>query len=135
MTIIRIADSSDPRLTDYVGLTDVALRSRSEPQKGLFIAESTSVIERALEAGHQPRSFLMEDKWLDVLLPMLESVDAGEQGSVPVFIADRSVLQEITGFNVHRGALAAMQRPVLPSVEELLPGSAPALVVVLEDIV
>lgn len=135
MTFIRIDDSSDPRLSDYVGLTDVALRSRSEPEKGLFIAESTSVIERALEAGHRPRSFLMEGKWLEPLLPMLEAVDAGEQGTVPVFLADRDVLHSITGFNVHRGALAAMHRPELPTVEDLLPGSGPGLVVVLEDIV
>lgn len=135
MTIIRIDEAGDPRLADYVGLTDVALRSRSEPEKGLFIAESTSVIERALEAGHRPRSFLMEDKWLEALLPLLESVDAGEQGKVPVFVADKGLLQSITGFNVHRGALASMHRPTLPSVHDLLPGSGPALVVILEDIV
>jgi len=135
VTIVRIASTDDPRLADYVGLTDVALRSRSEPEKGLFIAESTSVIERALEAGHRPRSFLMEDKWLPSLLPLLESVDAGENGSVPVFIADRELLHGITGFNVHRGALAAMHRPVLPAVAEVIAGDDPRVVVILEDIV
>lgn len=135
MTILRIESTDDPRLSDYVGLTDVALRSRSEPEKGLFIAESTSVIERALEAGHRPRSFLMEDKWLEGLTPLLESVDAGPSGAVPVFVASRDVLNAITGFNVHRGALAAMHRPSLPSVETLLGQTDARLVVVLEDIV
>ena len=135
MTIVRIEAADDERLGDYVGLTDVALRSRSEPEKGLYIAESTSVIERALEAGHLPRSFLMEDKWLDDLMPLLEGVDAGESGSVPVYVASREVLHSITGFNVHRGALAAMHRPPLPSVDELLEGADPQVVVVLEDIV
>ncbi len=135
MTVVRVEVADDDRLHDYVGLTDVALRSRSEPEKGLYIAESTSVIERALEAGHRPRSFLMEDKWLDGLMPLLESVDAGESGSVPVYVAAREVLHSITGFNVHRGALAAMHRPPLPSAAELLDDRAPEVVVILEDIV
>lgn len=135
MSIVRIEAVDDPRLSDYVGLTDVALRSRSEPEKGLFIAESTSVIERALEAGHRPRSFLMEDKWLEGLLPLLESVDAGPDGTVPVFVASREVLHSITGFNVHRGALAAMHRPRLRSAAELLDAADARRVVILEDIV
>lgn len=135
MTIIRIDDPRDGRLSDYVGLTDVALRSRSEPEKGLFIAESTSVIERAIEAGTRPRSFLMEDRWLEPLLPLLRSVGAGEDGDVPVFLADRDLLRSITGFTVHRGALAAMHRPALPPVESILPAEGPCLAVVLEDIV
>ncbi len=135
MSIIRIDEVDDPRLADYVGLTDVALRSRSEPEKGLYIAESTSVIERALEAAHRPRSFLMEDKWLDALMPLLESVGAGESGDVPVYVASREILHGITGFNVHRGALAAMHRPPLPSVADLLAARDPRVVVILEDIV
>lgn len=132
MTIVRIDDPSDARLSDYVGLTDVALRSRSEPEKGLFIAESTSVIERALEAGMRPRSFLLEERWLESLLPLLRSAEAGE---VPVFVADRAVLRSITGFTVHRGALAAMHRPALPALDDVLPATGPCLAVVLEDIV
>lgn len=135
MTIIRIEDPGDERLSDYVGLTDVALRSRSEPEKGLFIAESTSVIERALAAGIRPRSFLMEERWVEPLLPLLRGVDAGEQGDVPVFVADHTVLRAITGFTVHRGALAAMHRPRLRSIDEVLPATGPCLAVVLEDIV
>lgn len=135
MTVIRITDPADPRLADYVGLTDVALRSRSEPERGLFIAESTSVIERALEAGVRPRSFLMEDKWWEPLQPMLSGVDAGEAGSIPVYLADREVLQAITGFNVHRGALASMHRPPLRDVADLVPATGRCSVAVLEDIV
>lgn len=135
MAIIPLTDAADPRLSDYMGLTDVALRSRSEPEKGLFIAESNAVIERALEAGHRPRSFLMESKWLESMLPLLESVDAGEAGEVPVYVGDRAMLRGVTGFTVHRGALAAMHRPALPSVEEVVGGDGPSLVLVLESIV
>lgn len=135
MAIIPLTDPADTRLSDYIGLTDVALRSRSEPEKGLFIAESMSVIERALEAGHRPRSFLMESKWLESMLPLLEAVDAGEAGSVPVYVGDREMLRGITGFTVHRGALAAMHRPALPSVEEVVGGDGPRLVLILESIV
>ncbi len=133
--VIRLESAADPRLADYVGLTDVALRSRAEPQRGLFIAESRSVIERAIEAGHSPRSFLMEDVWLESMQPMLESVGAGEGGEVPVYVGDRHLLREITGFTVHRGALAAMHRPPLPTVAEVIDGPDPRLVVICEDIV
>lgn len=135
MTVTRITDPADPCLADYVGLTDVALRSRSEPERGLFIAESTSVIERALEAGMRPRSFLMEDKWWEPLQPMLRAAGAGEGGPIPVYLAEREILESITGFNVHRGALASMHRPPLCDVEELVPAEGRCLLVVLEDIV
>lgn len=140
MAIIEVSSPDDPRLADYVGLTDVALRSRSEPEKGLFIAESTSVIERALEAGHRPRSFLMESKWLEPMLPLLDTVGAGESGEVPVYVGDREMLRSITGFTVHRGALSAMHRPRLPSVHDVIGGigtsdEEPFLVLILESIV
>lgn len=128
--ITRITDREDARLDDYVGLTDVALRSRTEPERGLFIAESASVIRRALATGHRMRSVLMDDRWLADLDDVVES--AASQGA-PVYLADRPVLESITGFNVHRGALAAMQRPVLPGLAEVLSGAR--RVVVLEDIV
>jgi tRNA G18 (ribose-2'-O)-methylase SpoU len=137
--VIRIDDPADPRLIDYVGLTDVALRSRREPEQGLYMAESSSVIRRALEAGHRPRSFLMAPKWLDDMASTLDHAGAGPTGDVPAFVADDAVLRGVTGFHLHRGALAAMQRPVLASVEEVLSssrGGGPARrIVVLEDIV
>lgn len=127
MHIVPISDPADPQLRDYVGLTDVSLRRLSEPADGLYIAESTKVIERALAAGHRPRSVLLQQKWLGELEPLLAGFD------IPVFLADQQVLERITGFVMHRGALASMHRPALPDAAELLRGAR--RVVVLEDIV
>ncbi len=139
MPVVRIADAVDERLADYVGLTDVALRTRQEPARALYMAESSSVIRRAVEAGHQPRSFLMEEKWLDEMDDVLSQVGAGVHGDVPVFLGTPDVLREITGFTMHRGALAAMHRPELPSVSDLLSAAVEARpitrAVILEDIV
>ncbi|GAA1637122.1 TrmH family RNA methyltransferase [Georgenia ruanii] len=142
--LIRITDPADDRLGDYTHLTDVALRSKHEPAKGLYIAESSNVIRRALEAGHRPRSFLMAEKWLESMAPVIAAApgcegapDGGEQ--VPVFVAEEPVLRAITGFHLHRGALAAMHRPPLAGVRELLEGARAGAgarrVAILEDIV
>lgn len=127
MRIVPIDDPADPALVDYVGLTDVVLRRLSEPAGGLYIAGSTKVISRALAAGHLPRSVLLQQKWLDELAPVLADHD------IPVFLASPELLERITGFVMHRGALASMRRPELPSVAELLRDAR--RVVVLEDIV
>jgi tRNA G18 (ribose-2'-O)-methylase SpoU len=127
---IRIESLSDERLLDYVGLTDVALRRRSEPERGLYIAESEKVIRRALEAGHRPRSFLMAQRWLTDLGDVV--ADAEAHGT-PVFVGDHGVIEALTGFHLHRGALASMQRPALPALDEVLGGAQ--RVFVLEDIV
>lgn len=127
MHIVPISDSADPQLRDYIGLTDVSLRRLTEPEDGLYIAESTKVIERALAAGHRPRSVLLQQKWLDELRPLLGEFD------IPVFLASQEVLGSITGFVMHRGALASMHRPVLPEPSDLLRDAR--RVVVLEDIV
>jgi tRNA G18 (ribose-2'-O)-methylase SpoU len=127
MHIVPITDPADPELIDYIGLTDVVLRRLSEPAGGLYIAESTKVISRALAAGHRPRSVLLQQKWLDELAPLLEEFD------IPVFVATPELLENITGFVMHRGALAAMHRPELPAVAELLRDAR--RIVVLEDIV
>ena len=127
-----VTDPADERLTDYVALTDVALRSRQEPAKGLYIAESSTVLGRALAAGHRPRSVLLSPRWL----PDLEHLLAGlpvDDTVVPVYVAEEPVLEAITGFHVHRGALAAMHRPALTPVASLLAGAR--RVAVLEDIV
>jgi tRNA G18 (ribose-2'-O)-methylase SpoU len=136
--ILRITDATDERLTDYVSLTDVALRSRHEPSKGLYIAESSTVLRRALRAGHRPRSVLLSPRWLPDLEKMLASLpDDGT--TVPVYVAEPDVLEAITGFHVHRGALASMHRPPLASVHDLLSaargGSGARRVAILEDIV
>ena len=104
MQLVPVDDPADPRLTDYLHLTDVALRRVSEPEGGLYIAESSKVIRRALQAGHRPRSVLLQEKWLPDLVPLLEGVD------VDVYVAPPELLEQITGFVLHRGAIASMHR-------------------------
>ncbi|HEX7834898.1 MAG TPA: rRNA methyltransferase, partial [Pseudolysinimonas sp.] len=114
MHVVPVSDPSDPRLRDYVALTDVVLRRLSEPVDGLYLAESAKVIERALSAGHRPRSVLLQQKWLDALAPLLAPYD------VPVYLGAPELLEKVTGFVMHRGALASMARPPLPEVADLL---------------
>ncbi|MDT3767760.1 RNA methyltransferase [Gleimia hominis] len=126
--IVELDDLTDERLRDYRGLTDVALRRVLEPRGGLFIAESKNVIERALEGGYEPRSFLTSPRWLDGMRTVFARFP-----DAPVFVAEESVLEQLTGFHVHRGVLASMHRHPLPAVEALLQDAR--RVVVLEDIV
>ncbi|MBC7560435.1 MAG: RNA methyltransferase [Dermatophilaceae bacterium] len=132
---IEISDPGDERVRDYFTLTDVLLRSRLEPERGLYLAESEKVIRRALAAGHRPRSFLMGQRWVTDLSDLVETAES--QG-VPVYVAPAGVIEAMTGFHLHRGALASMHRPLLVPPEELLQdalrGKA-SRVVVLEDIV
>lgn len=128
MRIHRITDLTADGLADYSRLTDVALRRVSEPEGGLYIAESSKVITRALAAGHRPRSVLLQEQWLPDLEPLL-----ADYPDVAVFVGDSTVLEELTGYHLHRGALAAMHRPVLPDPADLLRDAR--RVVVLEDIV
>ena len=141
--IIELADGADECLADYTRLTDVALRRRLETRRGLYMAESSKVITRAVAAGHAPRSFLMAPRHLDEMRPVIASATgcAGRDdgGDVPVFVAPEEVLESITGFHLHRGALAAMNRPELVGVPELLSaargGSGARRVAILEDLV
>jgi len=126
-TVVEVDNIDDVDLSDYYNLTDVALRSIAEPKHGLYIAESAKVIERALRAGHQPRSILLQSQWLGDILPLVEDHD------VRVFVADARLIEGVTGFNVHRGALAAMHRPPLLEPASLLASSQ--RIVILEDIV
>jgi tRNA G18 (ribose-2'-O)-methylase SpoU len=119
---------ADPALEDFVRLTDVALRRKLEPAGGLYLAESTKVIERALAAGHRPRAVLARGEWLPQLEPLLAPFP-----DVPVYIGDDAALAGMTGFHLHRGALASMHRPDLPDPAELLRDAR--RVVVLEDLV
>src|SRR5690625_5087579 len=96
-------------------MTDVRLRSHLEVERGLFMAESYEVISPALDAGMAPRSFLMSEKWLERFAPLFTRFP-----EVPVFVGAEPLIEQLTGFHLHRGALAAMQRPVLPSAAELL---------------
>lgn len=126
--IHRISDLDAEGLADYSRLTDVALRRVSEPEGGLYIAESTKVITRALAAGHRPRSVLLQEQWLPDVEPLL-----ADYPEVPVFVGESAVLETLTGYHLHRGALAAMHRPQLPGPAALLKEAR--RVVVLEDIV
>jgi len=118
---LHVTDPDDPRLRDFVGLTDVRLRRTLEPAGGLYIAEGEKVIRRALAAGHRPRAFLMGERWLTDLADLV--ADAEAKG-VPVYTGSAAVIEGITGYNVHRGALASMHRPQLPAPEEVLAGIA-----------
>ncbi|MET0952739.1 MAG: RNA methyltransferase [Aeromicrobium sp.] len=124
--IVRLDDLDDPRLRDYVDLRDVQLRLRLESERGLFLAEGEKVVRRAVESGHTPRSFLMSPKWLESLADVLDASDA------PCFVLDDAAIERLTGFHVHRGALAALERPDLPSPAEVL--AAARRVVVVEDL-
>ncbi len=124
MPVIHIEDPADPRLTDFQGLTDVALRRTLESARGLYMAEGAKVIRRALAVGHEPRSVLLTERWLS-------SVDV--PSDIPIYVAAEEVLEQVTGYQVHRGALAAMERPQLPSLASVVEGAR--RVVVLENIV
>jgi tRNA G18 (ribose-2'-O)-methylase SpoU len=115
VTIHYLESAADPRVSDYTQLTDVHLRKLREPAEGMYIAESSRVLRRALAAGHQPRSFFLAEKWLDGLQDVL-----GAYPQVPAFIGTAALLEEITGFHLHRGAMAAMQRPAPVPLPELL---------------
>lgn len=125
--LVPIADPADPRLADYLSLRDVQLRKSLEAEEGLFIAEGEKVIRRAVETGHTVRSFLMARKWVPGLSDVLERVEA------PVYVVDDATAEGVTGFAVHRGALAAMARRPLPSVTSVVSGAR--RIVVLEDLV
>ncbi|QDP97450.1 RNA methyltransferase [Microlunatus elymi] len=125
--IIPISDPADRRLDDYVRLRDVNLRKHLEAERGLFIAEGEKVIRRAVTAGYPPRSFLLAERWLDSLSDVLVDHD-----DVPVYLVTEQLAEEITGFHVHRGALASLYRQLRHGVEDLLGYDR---LVILEDIV
>lgn len=117
--IIEISDFSDPALDVYARLTEAQLLNRFEPAKGMFIAESPKVIERALDGGYLPVSLLMERKDIDGAAREI----IARCGDIPLFTADRDVLCQLTGFQLTRGVLCAMRRPPLPSVQQVLSGA------------
>ena len=117
--IIEIADFLAPELDIYARLTEVQLLNREYPEKGLFIAESPKVIERALNAGCVPVSILVEKKHIEGEAKEIIS----RCGDIPVYTAEFDVLTQLTGFQLTRGMLCAMRRPKLPSVEEVCSGA------------
>lgn len=113
--IIEITDFHAPELDVYARLSENQLINRAEPEKGLFIAESPKVIERALNAGYIPVSLLLEQKHVNG-----EAKDIIKRcGDIPVFTAEFDILAQLTGFQLTRGVLCAMRRPKLPTVEEV----------------
>ena len=127
--IIEITDFHAPELDPYARLTQNQLRNRLEPEKGIFIAESPKVIDRALDAGYKPVSLLMERKQITGPAAGIQS----RCGDAPVYTADREMLAELTGFELTRGVLCAFRRPAPRPVEELCKNAR--RVAVLEGIV
>jgi len=125
--LVEVEVADDPRLRDYRDLRDVELRKHLETEHGLFIAEGEKVVRRAVEAGYAARSFLMAPRWLEGLADVLDRSDA------PCFVVSEAMAEQVTGFHVHRGALASLERRPLPRVPDVLAGAR--TVVVLEDIV
>ena len=125
-----VTDVEDPRLADYAGLTDMELRTSLESAQGLFIAEGTKVISRAVAAGYPVRSVLLAERRLGdlpALLPALAATGA------PVYVVPDETAERLTGYRVHRGALASLHRKPLPQAEAL--AAAARRVIVLEDLV
>lgn len=155
--IERINSLDDPRLDCYARLTEVQLRNRLEPERGIFIAESEKVIDRALAAGYQPLSMLVPEHKLEPMAGLIERVETAfmsehdsihaaatsaaaaanlarpdEPKEIPIFVAPAEEIEQLAGYELTRGVLCAMRRKPLPSVEEVLAGAR--RVAVLEDI-
>lgn len=134
MQVQLVTDPDDRRVDDYRNLTDVGLRRRREPEAGLFMAESHQVIGRAVAAGYPVRSVLTTPRWQPALQELFDDPAAADRlANAPVFVAEPDVVAQITGYRVHRGALAAMTRQPLPAPAEVLLDASRILV--LEGIV
>lgn len=118
MQFITIDSIDDERVAAYTNLTEIQLRNRLEPELGLFIAESPKVIDRALAAGREPISLLVEEPWIEGMSQTFDVVDKRWGTDIPVYVASPEQLRQLTGYRLHRGALSAMRRWPLPSVEE-----------------
>ena len=114
--IIHITDFDDPALDVYVRLTGAQLRNKLEPEKGIFIAESPTVIEVVMQGGCEPVSILTDKRLLGGAVDKIIE----KCGDIPVYTAGRDLLTKMTGFELTRGALCAMRRPAMPAVEDLL---------------
>ena len=126
--LARAEDLADPQLAPYTTLTDAALRRRVDAEHGVFLAESSQVVRRALAAGHTPRSFLLGDRYRESFADVLAA-----HPDVPLFTGPDEVLTSLTGFHLHRGALAAMDRPAPRPLADVLAGARRVLIA--EDLV
>ncbi|MFC9984720.1 TrmH family RNA methyltransferase [Microbacterium keratanolyticum] len=127
MPVVTIEDPDDSRLDDFRNLTDTALRLRSEHVDGLYMAESTKVIARAVAAGHRPRVVMVQERRLADVREIVTDPQ------VLIAVVPDAVAEAVTGFDVHRGALASMQRPALPSITQVTQGAR--LILILEDLI
>jgi tRNA G18 (ribose-2'-O)-methylase SpoU len=128
--IVEVEAADDPRLADYVRLREVNLRRLLEEEHGLFIAEGDKVIRRAAEAGYEPRSFLLAPTWLDSRADVL-----AKWPDVPVYLVSEELAEEVTGFHVHRGALASYRRRPPADLGALLDGVRHGRIAIFDDIV
>lgn len=128
--IQRISDLGDPRLEMYANMTDLQLRSRIEPELGIFIAESEKVVSRALDAGYEPISLVVPEHRLDRSTALMDRFEAYPEADI--LVVDAKELEKLAGYEVTRGVLSAMRRKPLPTVESLL--SEASRVCVLEGI-
>ena len=127
--IIEITDFNAPELDVYARISEIQLLNRAEPEKGIFIAESPKVIERALDSGCQPISFLVEHKHVEGEAKEL----IRRCGDIPVYTAEFDVLTQLTGFKLTRGMLCAMRRPALPDIVDVCKNAR--RIAVLENVV
>ena len=125
--LVVVDDPGDPRLADYVSLRDSRLRRSLENAEGIFIAEGEKIIRRAAEAGCRPRSFLLQERWLDGLDDVLSHWD-----DVEVYVGSADLVEQVSGFHVHRGALAAYERPAPRGWGDVLAGTR---IMVCQDLV
>lgn len=133
MQFIHLDSIDDERVSAYTNLTEIQLRNKLEPSKGLFIAESPKVIDRALTADREPISLLVEEPWIEGMSETFARIDQRWGTDIPVYVASPEQLKQLTGYRLHRGALAAMKRWPLPSVEEVCRGAR--RIAVMENIV
>ena len=127
--IIEITDFNASELDVYARISEIQLLNRAEPEKGIFIAESPKVIERALDSGCQPISFLVEHKHVEGEAKEL----IRRCGDIPVYTAEFDVLTQLTGFKLTRGMLCAMRRPALPDIVDVCKNAR--RIAVLENVV
>ncbi|KUM32418.1 rRNA methyltransferase [Arthrobacter sp. EpRS66] len=125
--MLHVEDLQDSRLDEYLRLSEAHLRMRTDVENGLYIAESTKVVQRAINAGHVPRSFLLAEKHLGQL-----TEEFNRFPTAPIFIGDDRQLEDLVGFHLHRGAMAAMNRPEPLDLDKVLENSS--RIAILEDI-
>ena len=130
--MIRISDFNAPELDIFVRLTGAQLRNKLEPERGIFIAESPTVIEVALESGCEPVALLTDERLLGGAVAGIIDKLSEQYENLPIYVATKDVLTSLTGFELTRGALCAMRRPKSKTVEELLEGAT--RIAILEEV-